>query len=156
MSATGSAPRRRESSVEEESTWRVVDCLIGMETCSGTHFGSWSRCASDPGAVREAVPQGTQERLPRCRGNRGGGATADDAVRVDQDDGADGFAALHRVRSRLVRQRTVRPPHRAWPALALNHGVRVSSGRDRAGPQSAVPFDTTSGIDESWREWRAD
>src|SRR5262249_10905265 len=38
-----------------------------------TDYSSWSRCASDPGAVREAVPQGAQERLPRRRGNRGSG-----------------------------------------------------------------------------------
>src|SRR5262245_54871950 len=57
-----------------------------------TADGAWSRCASDPGAVRQAVPQGTQKRLPRRRGNRRSGATTDHALRVDQDTGADGFA----------------------------------------------------------------
>lgn len=35
---------------------------------------SRSRCASDPSTVREAVPQGAQERLPRCRSDRGSSA----------------------------------------------------------------------------------
>jgi hypothetical protein len=44
----------------------ISRCLIGMETCSGTHFiarqgGAWSRCASDPSAVRETIPQGAQK-----------------------------------------------------------------------------------------------
>jgi hypothetical protein len=44
----------------------IPRCLIGMESLfrhafyRTTDYGTWSRCASDPGAIREAVPQGTQ------------------------------------------------------------------------------------------------
>ena len=44
--------------------------LIGMEACSGAHFiaaghsQSGSRCALNPGTVREAISQVEQERLP--------------------------------------------------------------------------------------------
>jgi len=46
-------------------------CLIGMEACSGTPHrptarSSWSRREAGPGAICEALPQGAQERLPRC------------------------------------------------------------------------------------------
>jgi hypothetical protein len=69
----------------------IPRCLIGMEACSGTHFIARQLTALGhdvrviPGTVRQAVPQGTQERLPRC----GSGAAADHALRIDQDAGAD-------------------------------------------------------------------
>ena len=45
----------------------IPRCLIGMEACSGSHHigrqldSARPRCASDPGAIREAVPQRSQE-----------------------------------------------------------------------------------------------
>src|SRR5215469_4843306 len=47
--------------------------LIGMESCSGSHFlgrsaRSGTRSAIDARAVREAVRADQQERLHRCRG----------------------------------------------------------------------------------------
>src|SRR5262245_49541333 len=53
---------------------------------------AWPRCSFAPGAIREAVPQRSQERLPRCRGDYGSRAAANHALRGDQDAGADGPA----------------------------------------------------------------
>jgi hypothetical protein len=54
---------------------------------------AWPRCSFAPGAIREAVPQRSQERLPRCRGDCGSRAAANHALRGDQDAGADGPAS---------------------------------------------------------------
>src|SRR6516165_6258102 len=53
---------------------------------------AWTRCPFAPGTIREAVPQRSQERLPRCRGDCGSRAAANHALRGDQDAGADGPA----------------------------------------------------------------
>src|SRR5262244_1530430 len=74
----------------------IPSCLIGMEACSGAHYIgrqlalAWTRCSFDPCAIREAIPQGAQERLPRCRGDCRSRAAADHALRGDQDAGANG------------------------------------------------------------------
>src|ERR1700676_1323869 len=47
--------------------------------------GTETRGATDSGAVREAVRENEQERLHRCRGDRGGCLTTDDAFRAGQD-----------------------------------------------------------------------
>jgi len=47
--------------------------------------GTETRGATDTGAVCEAVRENEQERLHRCRGDRGGCRTADDAFRADQE-----------------------------------------------------------------------
>jgi hypothetical protein len=76
----------------------VPRCLIGMEPCSGSHHrppgGAWSRRASDPGPVRETVPQGSHERLSRCRGDR----------------------ALHQHRDRPLQRTSLKPNPPARPA----------------------------------------
>src|SRR6187551_1712424 len=40
----------------------------------------WPRCPADAGEVLPLLFEGTEERLPRCGGNRRGGAAADDEV----------------------------------------------------------------------------
>jgi transposase len=65
-------------------------CLIGMEACVGAHHLSRQlRMLGHDARLMPAkyVPvfEGTEERLPRCRGDRRGGAAADDEVRRDQD-----------------------------------------------------------------------
>jgi hypothetical protein len=75
----------------------VPRCLIGIKACSGSHhiarqFAALGQDCVDPGAVREAVPQGAQERLSRCRGDRGGRAATNYALCRDQDTGTDGPA----------------------------------------------------------------
>src|SRR5262249_44310514 len=74
----------------------IPSCLIGMEACCGAHRPparrAWTRCSFDPCAIREAVPQRSQERLPRCRGHCRSRAAANHALRGDQDAGADGPA----------------------------------------------------------------
>src|SRR5262245_17078949 len=47
--------------------------------------GVWPRRSPDAGEIRATVQQGPEERLPRCRGDRRGGATSDDEVRRYQD-----------------------------------------------------------------------
>src|SRR6516162_8870269 len=49
-----------------------------------THI-AWSQRSAHAGEVRAPVFEGTEERLPRCRGDRRGGATANNEVRRDQD-----------------------------------------------------------------------
>src|ERR1700738_1319979 len=57
-------------------------CLIGMEACVGGHHLSRKM----PGcAVRSALFERTEERLPRRGGHRRSGATPDDEVRCYQD-----------------------------------------------------------------------
>ena len=76
----------------------IPHCLVGMEACSGTHFIARQLAALGhdvrliPAQYVKPFLKGTQERLPRRRGNRGSGAATDRAVRVDQDAGADGSA----------------------------------------------------------------
>src|SRR6266567_6081168 len=89
--------------------------------------GSWSRCPADAGEVRSPVFEGTEERLPRRGGDRRGGATANDEVRGDEDRRSARLQALHRVRERLVSQRTgivnqIRP-------FLLERGVAVRQGQ---------------------------
>lgn len=64
--------------------------LMGLEAGSGAHHitrqnQARPRRAPDPGAMREAVSQGSQERLSRCRGGRGNYAAANDGLRCYQD-----------------------------------------------------------------------
>lgn len=74
----------------------IPSCLIGMEACSGAHYIGRQLTALGHDVrlipAREAVPQGAQERLPRCRGDCGSGAAADHALCGDQDTGTDGPA----------------------------------------------------------------
>ena len=66
-------------------------CLIGMEACVGAHH--LSRKLREHGHDARLMPakyvsslfEGTKERLPRRRGDRRGGAAADDEVRGDED-----------------------------------------------------------------------
>src|SRR3954466_4434864 len=57
----------------------MVPCLIGMEACAGAHHlsraapGPRSRREAGAGAVREALSQGPEERLPRRRSRGRGG-----------------------------------------------------------------------------------
>ena len=102
----------------------IPRCLIGMEACSGTHFIARQLTALGhdvrliPAQYVKPFLKGTQERLPRRRGNRGSGAAADHALRVDQDAGADGSA------------RTA--PGALAPGQAA-HGCRQSNPRLSAG-----------------------
>jgi transposase len=82
--------------------------LIGIEACSGAHFigahtaRARSRRAAHPGAVRQALPQVEQERLPRCRSyRRSGGAREHASCPIKTDEQLD-LQAMHRVRDRLV------------------------------------------------------
>ena len=65
----------------------MTSCLIGMEACAGAHHVGRQLAALGhdvrliPAKVCEAIPERTQERLPRCRGNRGSRAAPDHAVR---------------------------------------------------------------------------
>ena len=85
-----------------------------------------SRCATDAGEIRAPVFERTEERLPRRGSDRRGGAAADDAIRRHQDDRPARLQALHRVRERLVSQRTgiinqIR-------AFLLERGIAVRQG----------------------------
>ena len=66
-------------------------CLIGMEACVGAHHLSRKLKAlghdaeTDAGQVCEGLPQGQQERLPRCGGDRRSRAAPDHALRCHQD-----------------------------------------------------------------------
>ena len=89
--------RKVSRSQLEHRLCNVPRCLIGMGLLGlPSHRPpvdrSGPRRASDPGAVREAVSQRSQERLPRCRGGRGSCAAAHYALRDDQDAGTDGLA----------------------------------------------------------------
>src|SRR5262245_10767665 len=95
---------------------------------------AWTRCSLAPGTIREAVPQRSQERLPRCRGDCGSRAAANHALRSDQDAGADGPAgsASRALASRQPAdggdQSNPRVPpgarhHRATRCGAVAHGV---------------------------------
>ena len=84
------------------------------------------RCPADAGEVRAALLEGAEERLPRCGGDRRSGAAADDEVRRDEDRRSTRPAGLHRVRERLVSQRTgiinqIR-------AFLLERGIAVRQG----------------------------
>src|SRR5712691_8151568 len=73
----------------------VPCCLIGMEACSGAHhigrqLQAIGHDVRDPCAIREAVPQGPQERLSRRRGDRGSGEATNDVFPAYQDARADG------------------------------------------------------------------
>jgi hypothetical protein len=104
-------------------------CLIGMEACVGAHHLSRKlRCSAsvDPGEVRAPVFEGTEKRLPRC------GGIAEAVQRPTMKFVATKTAeqldlqALHRVRERLVSQRTgivnqIR-------AFLLERGIAVRQG----------------------------
>src|SRR5438552_11261063 len=47
--------------------------------------GIWSRRPIDAGEVCATVLKGTEERLPRCGGDRRGSTASNDEVRSDQD-----------------------------------------------------------------------
>ncbi len=65
--------------------------LIGMEACGGAHF--LGRALREQGHEVRLIPaqyvkplrEDEQERLHRCRGDRGGCLTTHDAFRADQD-----------------------------------------------------------------------
>src|SRR5262249_23394994 len=48
----------------ERRLTNIPSCLIGMEHRPPARR-AWTRCSFDPCAIREAVPQRSQERLPR-------------------------------------------------------------------------------------------
>src|SRR5947207_13250053 len=106
-------------------------CLIGMEACVGASSQprapeAWPRCPVDACAVRSALFKGPEERLPR----RGGHCRAVQRptmkfVATKTADQLD-LQAMHRVRERLVSQRTgiinqIR-------AFLLERGVAVRQG----------------------------
>src|SRR5215813_4949177 len=64
------------------------------------------RGAVDAGEIRAALFEGAEERLPRRGGDRRGGAAPDDEVRRTKTAEQLDLQALHRVRERLVSQRT--------------------------------------------------
>jgi hypothetical protein len=74
-------------------------CLIGMEACVGKHHlksqasSAWPRRSADAGEIRSHVKQRTEERLPRCGGDRRGGATSHHEVRCHQERRSAGFAS---------------------------------------------------------------
>jgi hypothetical protein len=79
-------------------------CLIGMEACVGAHhlsrkllmLGHDARASE----IRAPVFERTEERLPRCRGHRRGGATSDHQIRRHQDRRPARFAgAASRARA---------------------------------------------------------
>src|SRR6266702_3745171 len=68
--------------------------------------GSWSRCPADAGEGRSPVFEGTEERLPRRGGDRRGGPTPTMRFVATKTAEQLDLQALHRVRERLVSQRT--------------------------------------------------
>ena len=104
--------RKVSRSQLEHRLANVPRCLIGMEACSGSHHigrqleRSGPRRASDPGAVRQTIPQGHKNDY------RDAEAIAEAVQRptmsfvaIKTPEQMD-LLALHRVRSRLVGQRT--------------------------------------------------
>src|ERR1700738_3507340 len=66
----------------------MVPCLISLCRRAPSQPRApeaWPRCPVDACAVRSALFEGTEERLPRRRGHCRSGATPDDEVRRDQD-----------------------------------------------------------------------
>jgi transposase len=113
-------------------------CLIGMEACSGSHHmaASWQLSggrAFDPRAVREAVPQGAQERLSRCRGDRGGRARPTmHFVAIKTPEQMD-LLALHRVDDscqRLMTAPGLGPITSSAVVAAIGNGAGFKQGRD--------------------------
>lgn len=77
----------------------------------GASLGARDRAArphgeADEPAVREALPQGQQERPQRCRGDLRGGNPWVDAVCANQEPAQQDIQALHRVREQLLKSRT--------------------------------------------------
>src|SRR5215831_11149373 len=93
---------------------------------------AWTRCSPAPGTIREAVPEGSQERLPRCRGDCRSRAAADHALRGDQDTGADG------------------PTDSASRALASR---QPADGGDQSNPRALSPR-IVNLIGELVQDWR--
>src|SRR6266542_2140490 len=102
--------------------------LFGFPSHRPAVASCWSRCASDPGAIREAVPQGSQERLPRCRGDCGSRATTDHAFCGDQDARADGSAGSA-SRALAVANKLARI---AWAVLARGRAYQPRITADAA------------------------
>ena len=107
-------------------------CLIGMEACVGAHhlsrklkvLGHDARLM--PAKIRPSLFEGTEERLPRCRGDCRGRTAANKEVRGYEDADQLDVQALHRVRERFVSQRTgiinqIR-------AFMLERGIAVRQG----------------------------
>src|SRR5262245_66190858 len=68
------------------SAWRPAP----VPTTLAAARGARTRGSPDPGAVRQAISQGLQERLPRRGGDCRGSAAPDHAVRAHRDARADG------------------------------------------------------------------
>ena len=88
-------------------------CLVGMEACATAHH--WARetdsagahGAADAAGLRQALCEARQDRCRRCRGDRGGGNAADDALCCVKTVDQQAVLMLHKVRDLLVRQRTM-------------------------------------------------
>jgi hypothetical protein len=63
--------------------------IVGMEACLSAHFVSrvllGTRATDHPGDLRQAVLEGAEERLQRCRGNRRGGVATEPACRAGKE-----------------------------------------------------------------------
>src|SRR5215831_7379031 len=87
MSAAQSWLRQKWSRAEVEARLaNVPPCLIGMEAlrwCASPEpetARAWPRCPTDAGEIFAALFEGAEERLPRRRSNRRGGAAADHEI----------------------------------------------------------------------------
>ena len=72
---------------------RVSPCLVEMEACGGSqHWARWlnqygHEAKLMPAQYVKGVREDEQERLARCRSDRGVGAAPDDALCVGEDGG---------------------------------------------------------------------
>ena len=109
----------------------VPPCLIGIEAGMATHYLSRELVALGhdvkqvPPAYARPFRQG-HKRLPRRPGSRGSCATPFDTLRADQADDQMDLQALHRVRSRLIGDRTA--VINQIRGFLLEHGIPVRQG----------------------------
>src|SRR5215471_1509670 len=101
----------------------------GLRRCTPsepqTHI-AWPRRSVDASQICAPLLEGAEERLPRCRGDRRGGAAPEMKFVATKTAEQLDLQALHRVRERLVSQRTgiinqIR-------AFLLERGVAVRQG----------------------------
>ena len=109
----------------EPSFEKLPPSIVGLEACLSAHFVSRTlrrlghAAAHHPGDLRQAVREGTEERLQRCRGHRRGGSAPQPARRAGEDAGsARPAGAASRARPAGVAphgddQPDPRLPHRA-------------------------------------------
>jgi transposase len=130
---------------------KAPGCIVAMEACCGAHHLG-RLLASQGHEVRLMSPeyvrplrQGAEERRPGRRGDRRGGDPADDAVRALKTEEQLDVQILHRVRDRLVGQRTALMNQ--MRSLLLERGIVVPQGRRKLQEQLAgLLCDGASGV----------